>query len=231
MPTFSKRERAPVPVVAKEPRPWRALLAAVGVALLITVGAMVSFNQTVKQEQVTAPIWLTTSLISGGSRITASEVKEVEVPKSAASLLSLGENPVGKMAAVTVLAGSVLSKTDIGGLAALIPSGTIGVWVATTPAQDGVLAIGQSVLPYEVPQSGSNTASSAQPLTTAPAEIVAISSQSGAPVGSVGASAGLGTGFNAPAAVELAVPAKSAAAIMAAVATHTIVLAVPGGVH
>ena len=230
MAMFGKRGKAPVPMVAKEARPWRALMAAVGVALLITVGAMVSFNQSVKQAQTKAPIWLASTLITGGSRISAADVKKVEVPKSAASLLSNGRSPVGKMAAVTIVPGSAISANEVSGNVVVIPPGDVGVWVATTPTQDGVLSIGQSVLPYEVPQSGSSSAQ-AQSLTTAPVEIVAISSQGGIPLGSAGSSVGLSTGLNAPAAVELAVPAKSAPTIMAAGATHTIVLAVPGGAH
>ncbi len=219
-----------MPVAERRERPWRALMLAVGVAALVTVGAMISVNQTVKQQQKTRPVWVTTALIPGGSRITASDVKSVQVPQAAASLLYSGPSPVGRSAAVTILAGSALSRADVGGKAVAVSAGDVGVWVATTPGQDGALFIGQMVLPYTTTSQSGPTATLAQPLTTAPVQVVAISSQSGAPIGSVGAAAGL-TGLNAPAAVELAVPSKAAAAVIAAVAARTVILAVPGGVR
>ena len=225
---FGRTKRAPVPVAEHRGRPWRALAAAIGVAVLVTVGAMASVSQAMKQQQKTLSVWVTTALIPGGSRIASSDVKSVQVPEAAASLLYSGPSPVGRSATVTVLAGSALSQSDVGGKAVAIPAGDIGVWVATTPGQDGALFIGQTVLPYAVPQAGSSGPSQAQTLTSGPVQVVAISSQSGAPIGSVGAAAGL-TGFNAPAAVELAVPSKAAAAVLAAVAAHTVILAVPGG--
>lgn len=229
MPLLKKSPRkAPVAVNPRESRPWGALSLAAGVALLITVGAMISVNQAVKTQSKTVPVWVTTALVSGGSTITASDVTETQVPQALGSLLYTGSSPIGKAASVTLLKGTVLVPVDVGGRGVVIPQGEIGVWVATTPTQDGSLSLGQLVLPYVAPQSGVSGTTPAQTLTNGPVRIVAISGQSGTLQGSVGGSVGIGAS-NAPVAVELAVPSASAAALIAAVANHTVILAVPGG--
>jgi len=229
-----KGRKAPVPVKDRTERPWRALGIAVGVALLVTVGAWISVAQTLSTKTQTETVWLTTRLIPGGSVIRAGDLQKTEVPASLTGVLYTGKAPLGKSVTVTVVKGTVLQPGELGTGSVAIPSGEIGVWVATTPAQDGSITVGQLVIPYLVPQAGSANQASAQPLVSNPVMVVALSDQSGnldnGVGGSSSGSSALVTG-SAPAAVEIAVPVKAASAVVAAAANRTVVLAAPGGVQ
>lgn len=232
------KKSAAVPVASK-PSDGRgkALLGAVLIALAITGAASLSFNADVQARTANETVWRIVENVPGGTAIPSSAVQAEQVPAGLANLLYTGKkSPAGHSARVALLAGALVARAELGGQAVALPVGDVGVWVPTSPNQDGMVSLGELVLPYAYEQSSSQTTpSSATALTKQAVEIVAMTDSNGNAITGGTSSSAVTTDLSpagmAPVAVELAVPAKTAAQFIAASQNKSVVLAVPGGVR
>lgn len=223
-----------MPVDRSGKSPLGTVLTAVGIALLVTVGLLISVNQTLHAKTAAQTVWKVIQTVPAGEPITKADVQPLSAPAGLAGMLySNTKAPIGKVAKVSLFAGMLLASQDLGGKGISVPKGDVGVWVATSPNEDGIISLGEWVTPYFVPPANSSV-TKAQALTTSPVQIVSVSNANGTPQtsGSSGATSALSVNsVGAPVAVEVAVPKPEADVVVNAAAQHNVALTVPGGVR
>lgn len=228
----SRKARPEVPVDRSGKSPLGTILSAVGIALLVTVGLVISVNQTLHSTTAAQTVWKVIQTVPAGEPITKADVQPLSAPAGLAGMLySNAKAPVGKVARVSLFTGVLLASQDLGGKGISVPKGDVGVWVATTPNEDGIISLGEFVVPYYIPTANSNV-TKAKALTTSAVQIVSVSDSSGTPQTSGGS--GTASAFavsGAPVAVEIAVPTSEAALVVDAAAQHNVAMAVPGGIR